>query len=224
MQTRFFPLINRHFHIDMPYFLLLRIPCITALDVVHIKKWFADFIHATTLPRILKQYLHKILIVPLCHPHKLSQTFTQDRLQLSIADYQNYVTAHSNENNLIATGPEIVTPQHPTPLTQLLHARGSHGGQPRKEPVPQGHLQPAPKSKPRRSRTRSSRSSSKCSSSSSNSRQPCSRQHCSCSSSSSGCRWPSNNSNNNNNWHRHRYALCLPLRALSTLLRALHWM
>ena len=29
-------------------------------------------------------------------------------------------------------------------------------------------------------------------------------------------------SNNNNNWHRHRYALCLPLRALSTLLRALH--
>ena len=59
-------------------------------------------------------------------------------------------------------------------------------------------------------------------SSSSNSRQPCSRQHCSCSSSSSGCRWPSNSSNNNNNWHRHRYALCLPLRALSTLLRALH--
>ena len=41
------------------------------------------------------------------------------------------------------------------------------GGQPRKELVPQGHLQPAPKSKPRRSRTRSSRSSSKCSSSSS---------------------------------------------------------
>ena len=94
------------------------------------------------------------------------------------------------------------------------------GGQPRKEPVPQGHLQPAPKSKPRRSRTRSSCNSSKCSSSSSNSRQPCNRQHCSCSSSSSGCRWPSNSSNNNNNWHRHRYALCLPLRALSTLLRA----
>ena len=36
------------------------------------------------------------------------------------------------------------------------------------------------------------------------------------------CRWPSNSSNDNNNWHRHRYALCLPLRALSTLLRALH--
>ena len=126
MQTRFFPLINRHFHIDMPYFLLLRIPCITALDVMHIKKWFADFIHATTLPRILKQYLHKILIVPLCHPHKLSQTFTQDRLQLSIADYQNYVTAHSHEDNFIATGPEIVTPQHPTPLTQLLHAPLNH--------------------------------------------------------------------------------------------------
>ena len=34
----------------------------------------------------------------------------------------------------------------------------------------------------------------------------------------------SNSSNNNNNWHRHMYALCLPLRALSTLLRALHQM
>ena len=36
------------------------------------------------------------------------------------------------------------------------------------------------------------------------------------------CRWPSNTSNNNNNRHRHRYALSLPLRALSTLLCALH--
>ena len=126
MQTRFFPLINRHFHIDMPYFLLLRIPCITALDVVHIIKWFGDFIHATTLPRILKQYLHKVLVAPLCHPHKLSQAFTQDRLQLSIADYQAYVNAHSHEDNFIATRPEIATPQHPAPLAQLLHAPLNH--------------------------------------------------------------------------------------------------
>ena len=107
MQTRVFPLINRHFHIDMPYFLLVCISCITAVDVVHIKKWFADCIHATTLPIILKQYLHKILIVPLCHPHKLSQTFTHDRLQLSIANYQTNVNAHSHEDKFFATAQRL---------------------------------------------------------------------------------------------------------------------
>ena len=80
-------MINDYFHIDLPHFLLLRIPCITAFDVTHVQIWFADFIHSTTLPKVLKQNFHKILIVPLCHPRKLTTTFTKDRVQLSLHDY-----------------------------------------------------------------------------------------------------------------------------------------
>ena len=128
-----------------------------------------------------------------------------------------------------SSGASAASALRPTASAAEVRTPVCCGGQPRKDPVQQGHLQPAPKSKPRRSRTRSSRSSSKCSnSSSSNSRQQSSRQHCNCSSSSSGSRWPSNsrwpNSNykDQNNNNNNKYALCLPLRALPTLLRALH--
>ena len=121
LQLRLLPSVNHHFHTDLPRSLLLKIPCITPPDARSIKRSFCHFMHSTTLPKPIKQYLSQSLIVPISHPRKLLHVFTRDRLQSSIHEYQQYVDAHADQDNCILTGPQLAS-SAPDSLTTLLRA------------------------------------------------------------------------------------------------------
>ena len=101
--------------------MLLKIPCITPADARSIKRSFCHFMHSTTLPKPIKQYLSQSLIVPINHSRKLLHVFTRDRLQSSIHEYQHYVDEHADQDNCILTGPHPAS-SAPESLNALLHA------------------------------------------------------------------------------------------------------